>query len=631
MSSERKSLTLQQKVSMALLAVMVVLAVFSYAILNAVVAPTFDELENREASTNLVRAQRALGAELANLSRLSTDWAPWDDTYLYVQGQYDSFERSNLQHVTLVDLHLNMMLFYRKDGSLQWGRILIDEKTVDLEGSGIFGTGSEQEALLTTHKSVESEVRGILRTDFGAMLLTSDPILTTAGEGPIVGTLILGRFMDATMLERLREQTEVDLTWHSIEDETGKHSADMALIGESNSDNIGQEVLEDRINSISLIRDLFNEPVLLLHATTPRNISALGAQTLSGALLMLAIAMLIVAACIWLLLRTIVVKPLESLASHITQIRKTGDLSSRFSLSRRDEIGEVAWNFDELTADLEDARESLLEQSFKAGKADTAAEVMHNIRNAMTPLINGIDRLGMVCSVTNGMKVDQATDQLADPDCDPARRAKLIDYVDAAFRHIEESHADGDRELTAVSKQARQVEAILSDQERHAVGAPILEKLHLDDVLDEAVLVIPKRKKPAVEVDMPEEISEFYVRGHRVGLLQVLGNLILNAYEAIQRTQTESGRISVSATRETIDDREMVRLVVSDTGCGFDNDKRNKIFQRGYSSKTGKMGGLGLHWCANALAAMGGRITAESTGSGQGAQFHVLLPSGHGG
>ena len=631
MSSERQSLTLQQKVSMAVLAVMAALAVFSYVILNAVVAPTFDELENREARTNLVRAQRALGAELTNLSRLATDWAPWDDTYKFVQGQSDSFERSNLLHETLVDLHLNVMLFYRKDGSLHWGRMLIDEKVVDLESSGVFGIGSEKEALMTTHTSVDSEIRGILSTDAGTMVLTSDPILTTAGLGPIVGTLILGRFMDAAMLERLREQTEVDLAWHNIEDETGRHSADLALIGESISDNIGQKVLEDRINSMSLIRDLFNEPVLMLHASTPRNISALGAQTLNGALLTLTIAMLIVAACIWLLLRNTVVKPLESLASHITQIRKTGDLSSRFSLNRHDEIGEVAWNFDELTGELEDARTSLLEQSFKAGKADTAAEVMHNIRNAMTPLINGIDRLGMVCSVTNGMKVDQATDQLADPDCDPARRAKLIDYVDAAFRHIEESHAEGDRELKAVSKQARQVEGILSDQERHAVGAPVLEKLHLDDVLDEAVLVIPKRKKPAVELDVPEEIKEFSVQGHRVGLLQVLGNVILNAYEAIQRTQTDSGRISVSATRETIDDREMIRLVVSDTGCGFDNDKRSMIFQRGYSSKTGKMGGLGLHWCANALSAMGGRITAESTGSGQGAQFHVLLPSGHGG
>ena len=130
---------------------------------------------------------------------------------------------------------------------------------------------------------------------------------------------------------------------------------------------------------------------------------------------------------------------------------------------------------------------------------------------------------------------------------------------------------------------------------------------------------------------MQEELGEYRVKGHRVGLLQVLGNIILNAYESIQRSESESGSISLTAANETIDDREMVRRVVSDSGCGFDDESRKKIFQRGYTSKSGDLSGLGLHWCANAIAAMGGRIQAESTGAGQGAQFHVLLPAAHGG
>ena len=113
--------------------------------------------------------------------------------------------------------------------------------------------------------------------------------------------------------------------------------------------------------------------------------------------------------------------------------------------------------------------------------------------------------------------------------------------------------------------------------------------------------------------------------------MQVLGNLILNAYESIQRSQSESGEIRIVASPEIIDKQAMVRLTVRDTGCGFDDNIREKIFQRGYTSKQGHMSGLGLHWCANALAGMGGRIQAESTGFGHGAEFHILLPSAHGG
>jgi signal transduction histidine kinase len=111
----------------------------------------------------------------------------------------------------------------------------------------------------------------------------------------------------------------------------------------------------------------------------------------------------------------------------------------------------------------------------------------------------------------------------------------------------------------------------------------------------------------------------------------VLSNLILNAYESIQRAGTQNGRISLSASDTVIDDAKMVQLTVRDNGTGFEEDVRNKVFQRGYTSKgAGDTTGLGLHWCANAVASMGGRIFADSEGEGRGAEFHVLLPAAQG-
>jgi sensor histidine kinase regulating citrate/malate metabolism len=110
-----------------------------------------------------------------------------------------------------------------------------------------------------------------------------------------------------------------------------------------------------------------------------------------------------------------------------------------------------------------------------------------------------------------------------------------------------------------------------------------------------------------------------------------MGNIILNAYESIQRSDNSKGRIGVTVCEETVDEQPMVRLTICDNGCGFDEYTGEKIFQRGFSSKDGNMSGLGLHWCANAVAGMGGRIQAESDGPGRGAEFHVLLPAAQGG
>jgi signal transduction histidine kinase len=75
----------------------------------------------------------------------------------------------------------------------------------------------------------------------------------------------------------------------------------------------------------------------------------------------------------------------------------------------------------------------------------------------------------------------------------------------------------------------------------------------------------------------------------------------------------------------------MVRLTVADNGTGFGQELKNRVFQRGFTSKgQGDTTGLGLHWCANAVAGMGGRISADSSGAGKGAEFHVLLPASQG-
>jgi sensor histidine kinase regulating citrate/malate metabolism len=51
-----------------------------------------------------------------------------------------------------------------------------------------------------------------------------------------------------------------------------------------------------------------------------------------------------------------------------------------------------------------------------------------------------------------------------------------------------------------------------------------------------------------------------------------------------------------------------------------------KLFERGTSSKPEGMTGIGLHWCANTVAAMKGRIWAESEGRNRGAYFHIVIP-----
>ena len=622
------ALSLQQKVSVTLLAVMGTFVVLTYLILNTTVAPAFHEMELAAAETNLVRARHAIRNDLDNLAAIVGDWAPWDDAYNYALGKYPAFTASNLDRPTLENLDLDALLIYDRDGRRLWGELMQDGALVDPAPLGVFEPGDPKSERLVRHHSLDSRTEGLLQTDLGPMMLSSRPIITSDNEGPIAGTMIMAQFLDAERMAGLRKRTEVALSWHVLDHEM---PVDPELTGEvvaAGPDGIRHAVTDHAIETYTVLEDLFGEPLLMLQVDTPRRITALGSRTVEGALLFLSVAGIVVAVVTWLLLRSVIVLPLTRLAQHIAGIRQSGDLSLRLNESRGDEIGALAAEFDQMTGELHSARQLLLDQSFKAGKADTAAEVLHNIRNAMTPLINGIDRLSKQFRFAGGLRVQQATSELALPDCPPERREKLLRYVESAFGHVHEASDAAIRELQVAARQARQVEAILMDQERFANVSPVVENLDLGDVVEEAALVIPERHKPGVHLNLQPGLRGVRVKAHRVGLLQVMGNLILNAYEAIQRHQPDAGSIEVAANVELVDNRSMVRVTVRDSGCGFDPEQQQKIFQRGYSSKQGRhTRGLGLHWCANALAGMGGRIVAESDGSGRGARFHVLLPA----
>jgi signal transduction histidine kinase len=68
-----------------------------------------------------------------------------------------------------------------------------------------------------------------------------------------------------------------------------------------------------------------------------------------------------------------------------------------------------------------------------------------------------------------------------------------------------------------------------------------------------------------------------------------------------------------------------VGIAICDNGVGIALENMVKIFNHGFTTK--KEGhGFGLHSGANAAKEMGGRLTVQSKGPGQGATFTLELP-----
>jgi two-component system sensor kinase FixL len=113
------------------------------------------------------------------------------------------------------------------------------------------------------------------------------------------------------------------------------------------------------------------------------------------------------------------------------------------------------------------------------------------------------------------------------------------------------------------------------------------------------------------------------VRGDNIQLQQVMINLLLNAFDAVEGCCGEDRVVSVKVSTAPLG--QGVSIAVSDRGLGLDPDQIGEVFKPFPSSKPHGLG-LGLSISCSIISMHGGRLLAENNGD-RGATFHILLPS----
>jgi two-component system, sensor histidine kinase len=145
-----------------------------------------------------------------------------------------------------------------------------------------------------------------------------------------------------------------------------------------------------------------------------------------------------------------------------------------------------------------------------------------------------------------------------------------------------------------------------------------------DTVRGAAALYRPRADEKGVALRVQiEPALEGAVEGDVVRVRQVLSNLISNALKF-----TDAGSVSVSVAPAVEEGR--VRFTVADTGCGFDDEQKSRIFtrfQQADGSITRRFGGtgLGLAISQDLVALMGGLLDCAGR-PGEGSEFWFEIP-----
>ncbi|MEO7327776.1 MAG: ATP-binding protein, partial [Minicystis sp.] len=271
----------------------------------------------------------------------------------------------------------------------------------------------------------------------------------------------------------------------------------------------------------------------------------------------------------------------------------------------------------------------LLDVSRKAGMAEVATSVLHNIGNVLNSVNVSASVAMNRVRRSKGTGLAKAVDLLRQHEADlpgffamDPRARRLPEFLGVLNTTLEAERRQIGDEMESLQKNIDHIKVIVSLQQSHAKSGGIIESLHVGDLLDDtlALDVISDARHGVEIVRDYEALQAVEVDRHK--LMQILVNLLSNARHAV-RDQPPLGRRITLGLRRGLD--EGFTIEVADSGYGILAQDLPKIFTHGFTTK--KEGhGFGLHASACAAEEMGGQLTVESPGAGQGTTFTLRLP-----
>src|SRR6202034_747709 len=392
----------------------------------------------------------------------------------------------------------------------------------------------------------------------------------------------------------------------------------------------GEEIAETDTTTqvFKSFMDVYGKPLMSFRVEVPRRITARGHGAVTYASLYLIGAAITVLLLLVVALNRIVLRPLARVTRHAVAVGDGTDLTARLNLPGQDEIARLAHEFDRMVERVADSRRQLVDQSFQAGFAELAKGVLHNLGNAMTPLGVRISKLGDRLRDAPAADVELALTELASDRAPAARRADLEEFVRLGCHELAAAVQDARSDVEVVQRQATIVQTALSELMRSTRNAHVVESVRLPDLVAQTLEIVPDSARQRLVVNTDESLRKVgAVQVARTVLRLILQNLIINAADAVRDAGRDQGVLHFAAEIVGDSHQEQLHLHCKDNGVGIAADNLQRVFDKGFSTKSRETNyGIGLHWCANAIGALGGRIWAASEGPGLGASMHLMLP-----
>ena len=336
-------MTLRTKTLLVIGAILVLMIIFISTITKFILLDGYTNLEKQNILRSADQAVRMLDAELDQIASVVGDWAPWDDTYQFVQDRNQEYVDDNLMDSALINLAVDFLVFLDSENNIVFCKYVDPETEEGAICPNSLLTYASSKLSISQNKSSEEVIRGLDILPELPIFVAFGPILTSQFKGPAKGTLVAGRFLTSEEVKRLALKVNLSVKLQRID--TNQLSGDFYTARQLLSIDDNVTVIELDANTIGayvLLTDIQDRPILMLGIDEERLILAQGKKSLAYFIIAIVVTGILFIIVTLLFLEMKVLSRISRLGAEVKTIGQSGNLLKQTTLQGTDELADLS-------------------------------------------------------------------------------------------------------------------------------------------------------------------------------------------------------------------------------------------------------------------------------------------------
>jgi len=364
--------SLRWKTVILVIASVTVIVGILFATSQIIVMRGFQQVENRMTASAVEHVTGIISDRVQHLNTLNNDWAAWDDTYDFVQhpDQNQNWVKSNTPDNTFKSSELNLLLVVDLSGNLVFGKAydLINDEEVPLPQYMDEYILSD---FLLSHANAEDAKYGIVATPAENLLLSSQPVVTSQGQGPVMGTVIMAQILDSRLIGILSGSAQAPIEVFSVNDNTLFAEYQRILASFSSGLQVVTRLVDSKtIAGYELVKDISGQPAIMVKTTLSRDVYASGTIALRYFYITLLIVAIILGILLYFVIGSLVISRVSKIGRYVSDISVSGDLTKRLSDSGKDELARLGTDVNKMVDTLKKTQDALESKQMEAQKTN---------------------------------------------------------------------------------------------------------------------------------------------------------------------------------------------------------------------------------------------------------------------